>query len=41
MQLGYKKKLAKDLAKVKGENEEIKESSEYFQRVFKLDNRED
>ena len=40
MQLGYKKKLAKDLAKVKGENEEIKESSEYFERVFKLDNRE-
>ena len=40
MQLGYKKKLAKDLAKVKGENEEIKESSEYFQRVFKLDNTE-
>ncbi len=38
MQLGYKKKLAKNLAKVKGENEEIKESSEYFERVFKLGN---
>ena len=36
MQLGYKKQLAKNLAKVKEEPEEIKESSEYFKRVFKI-----
>ena len=36
MQLGYKKQLAKNLAKVKEESEELKESSEYFKRVFKI-----
>jgi 4-hydroxybutyryl-CoA dehydratase/vinylacetyl-CoA-Delta-isomerase len=36
MQLGYKKQLAKNLAKVKEEPEELKESSEYFKRVFKI-----
>jgi len=40
MQLGYKKQLAKDLAKVKEESEEISENSEYFKRVFQLDNKE-
>ena len=36
MQLGYKKQLAKDLAKVKEDPEETKENSEYFKRVFKI-----
>ena len=36
MQLGYKKQLAKDLAKVKESPEETKENSEYFNRVFKI-----
>jgi 4-hydroxybutyryl-CoA dehydratase / vinylacetyl-CoA-Delta-isomerase len=36
MQLGYKKQLAKNLAKVKEEPEEMKENSEYFKRVFKI-----
>ena len=36
MQLGYKKNLAKNLAKVKDDFEEPKENSEYFNRVFKL-----
>jgi len=36
MQLGYKKQLAKNLAKVKEEPEEAKENSEYFKRVFKI-----
>ena len=40
MQLGYKKQLAKDLAKVKEESEDIHENSEYFKRVFQLDNQE-
>ena len=40
MQLGYKKQLAKDLAKVKEESEETSENSEYFKRVFQLDNKE-
>jgi len=40
MQLGYKKQLAKNLAKVKEESEEISENSEYFKRVFQLDNKE-
>jgi len=38
MQLGYKKKLAKDLAKVQEEGEETLENADYFKRVFKLDN---
>jgi 4-hydroxybutyryl-CoA dehydratase/vinylacetyl-CoA-Delta-isomerase len=38
MQLGYKKQLAKDLAKVKEEPDEISENSEYFKRVFNTDN---
>jgi len=37
MQLGYKKKLAKNLAKVQEEGEETLENSDYFNRVFKLD----
>jgi len=37
MQLGYKRNLAKHLAKVKDDFEEPKENSEYFNRVFKLD----
>ena len=36
MQLGYKKNLAKHLAKVKDDFEEPREQSEYFKRVFKL-----
>lgn len=36
MQLGYKRQLAKNLAGVKNDNEEIKEPSEYFKRVFRL-----
>ena len=36
MQLGYKKQLAKDLAKVKEDSEDAKENSEYFKRVFKI-----
>ncbi|KAF6243952.1 4-hydroxybutyryl-CoA dehydratase [Nitrosopumilus sp. b1] len=36
MQLGYKKNLAKHLAKIKDDFEEPKEQSEYFKRVFKL-----
>jgi 4-hydroxybutyryl-CoA dehydratase/vinylacetyl-CoA-Delta-isomerase len=40
MQLGYKKQLAKDLAKVKEESEVISENSEYFKRVFQLESKE-
>lgn len=36
MQLGYKKKLAKNLANVKEDAEEPPENSEYFKRVFKI-----
>ena len=36
MQLGYKRQLAKHLAGVKDDNEEINEPSEYFKRVFRL-----
>ena len=38
MQLGYKKQLAKDLAKVKEDPDEKSENSEYFKRVFNIDN---
>ena len=38
MQLGYKKRLAKDLAKIQEEGDETLENSDYFNRVFKLDN---
>jgi 4-hydroxybutyryl-CoA dehydratase/vinylacetyl-CoA-Delta-isomerase len=38
MQLGYKKKLAKDLAKIQEKGEETLENADYFKRVFKLDN---
>jgi len=38
MQLGYKKKLAKNLAKVQEQGEETLENADYFKRVFKLDN---
>ncbi|MFN3654638.1 MAG: 4-hydroxyphenylacetate 3-hydroxylase family protein [Candidatus Nitrosotenuis sp.] len=36
MQLGYKKRLAKRLAKVKEDGDEAPENSEYFKRVFKI-----
>lgn len=36
MQLGYKKKLAKNLANVKENADETPESSDYFKRVFKI-----
>jgi 4-hydroxybutyryl-CoA dehydratase/vinylacetyl-CoA-Delta-isomerase len=36
MQLGYKKNLAKNLAGVKGDNDETHENSDYFKRVFKI-----
>jgi 4-hydroxybutyryl-CoA dehydratase/vinylacetyl-CoA-Delta-isomerase len=38
MQLNYKKRLAKDLARVQEKGEETLENSDYFKRVFKLDN---
>ena len=41
MQLGYKRKLAKTLAGVKEDAEETQESSDYFKRVFKINNAED
>jgi len=40
MQLGYKKQLAKSLAKVNEESEEISENSEYFKRVFQVESKE-
>jgi 4-hydroxybutyryl-CoA dehydratase/vinylacetyl-CoA-Delta-isomerase len=36
MQLGYKMNLAKNLAGVKGDNDDPTENSEYFKRVFKI-----
>ena len=36
MQLGYKKKLAKNLANIKENAEETHEISDYFNRVFKI-----
>jgi 4-hydroxybutyryl-CoA dehydratase/vinylacetyl-CoA-Delta-isomerase len=36
MQLGYKKKLAKALAKVREDEQDDKENSDYFKRVFKI-----
>jgi 4-hydroxybutyryl-CoA dehydratase/vinylacetyl-CoA-Delta-isomerase len=36
MQLGYKKKLAKNLANVKENGDETQENSDYFKRVFKI-----
>jgi 4-hydroxybutyryl-CoA dehydratase/vinylacetyl-CoA-Delta-isomerase len=36
LQLGYKKKLAKNLASVKENTESEPEQSDYFQRVFKM-----
>lgn len=36
MQLGYKKKLAKNLANVKENAEDAPENSDYFKRVFKI-----
>jgi 4-hydroxybutyryl-CoA dehydratase/vinylacetyl-CoA-Delta-isomerase len=36
MQLGYKKKLAKALAKVRDDEQDDKENSDYFKRVFKI-----
>ena len=40
MQLGYKSKLAKNLAGVKDDEEPLPEHSEYFKRVFKISNLE-
>ncbi len=40
MQLGYKKNLAKNLAGVKDDYEEPTENSEYFKRVFKINDKE-
>jgi len=40
MQLGYKSRLAKHLAGVKGDDEEIHEPSDYFKRVFKINDKE-
>ncbi len=36
MQLGYKKKLAKNLANVNEDEQEDRENSDYFKRVFKI-----
>lgn len=36
MQLFYKKNLAKNLAGIKNDDDELNESSEYFKRVFKI-----
>ena len=36
MQLGYKRQLAKNLAGVKDDDEEMNEPSDYFKRVFKI-----
>jgi 4-hydroxybutyryl-CoA dehydratase/vinylacetyl-CoA-Delta-isomerase len=36
MQLGYKKKLAKNLANVKEDVQDDRENSDYFKRVFKI-----
>jgi 4-hydroxybutyryl-CoA dehydratase/vinylacetyl-CoA-Delta-isomerase len=36
MQLGYKKKLAKNLANVKENTDDAPENSDYFKRVFKI-----
>jgi len=41
MQLDYKRKLAKNLAGVKEDEEETHEISDYFKRVFKISNKED
>ncbi|MFB5630406.1 MAG: 4-hydroxyphenylacetate 3-hydroxylase family protein [Nitrosopumilaceae archaeon] len=40
MQLGYKRQLAKNLAGVKNDDEDIHEPSEYFKRVFKINSKE-
>jgi len=40
MQLGYKSRLAKHLAGVKEDDEEIQEPSDYFKRVFKIKDQE-
>ena len=40
MQLGYKRQLAKNLAGVKDDNEEMNEPSDYFNRVFKIKSEE-
>ncbi|MFB3096545.1 MAG: 4-hydroxyphenylacetate 3-hydroxylase family protein [Nitrosopumilaceae archaeon] len=40
MQLGYKSKLAKNLANIKDDEQERPEHSEYFERVFKIGNYE-
>ena len=40
MQLGYKRQLAKNLAGVKNDNEEMNEPSDYFNRVFKTNTEE-
>ena len=40
MQLGYKRQLAKNLAGVKDDNEEMNEPSGYFNRLFKIKSEE-
>jgi len=40
MQLGYKRQLAKNLAGVKGDKEEMNEPSDYFKRIFKVSSEE-
>ena len=40
MQLGYKRQLAKNLAGVKGDKEEMNEPSDYFKRGFKVSSNE-
>ena len=40
MQLGYKRQLAKNLAGVKDDDEDLQEPSDYFKRVFKLNSDE-
>ncbi len=40
MQLGYKRQLAKNLAGIKDDDEDMEEPSDYFKRVFKLNSNE-
>jgi 4-hydroxybutyryl-CoA dehydratase/vinylacetyl-CoA-Delta-isomerase len=40
MQLGYKRQLAKNLAGVKNDDEDMNEPSDYFKRVFKTDSKD-
>jgi 4-hydroxybutyryl-CoA dehydratase/vinylacetyl-CoA-Delta-isomerase len=40
MQLGYKRQLAKNLAGVKNDDEDMNEPSDYFTRIFKIDSKD-